>query len=198
MVIGPTPPGTGVIAPATSTASSKATSPTSVRLPSAARRRLMPTSITVAPGLIQSPRIISGRPTAATTMSAALDDVGQVASSRMGDGDRAARRQQELRHRLADDVRAADTTASRPPRSPSSCLQQIRQPSGVHGTKPGSPIARRPALTGWKPSTSLSGEMRGDDHPLVDLRRQRQLDEDSVDRRIGVEVDRRARAARPG
>ena len=29
----------------------------------------MPTSITVAPGLIQSPRTISARPTAATTMS---------------------------------------------------------------------------------------------------------------------------------
>ena len=30
----------------------------------------MPTSITVAPGLIQSPGTISGRPTAATTISA--------------------------------------------------------------------------------------------------------------------------------
>ena len=36
MVIGPTPPGTGVIAPATSLASSKATSPTSRLLPSSA------------------------------------------------------------------------------------------------------------------------------------------------------------------
>ena len=30
-------------------------------------------------------------------------------------------------------------------------------PSGVQGTKPGSPAARRPAFTGWKPSTSLPG-----------------------------------------
>ena len=32
--------------------------------------RLMPTSMTVAPGLIQSPGTICGRPTAATTISA--------------------------------------------------------------------------------------------------------------------------------
>src|SRR5882724_12986679 len=65
MVIGPTPPGTGVIAPAISEASAKLTSPTSFDLPLAPGTRLMPTSITVAPGLIQSPRTISGRPIAA-------------------------------------------------------------------------------------------------------------------------------------
>ena len=64
-VIWPTPPGTGVIAPATCDASAKATSPTRRALPSAPGSRLMPTSITVAPGLIQSPRTISGLPTAA-------------------------------------------------------------------------------------------------------------------------------------
>src|ERR1700733_7463715 len=64
-VIWPTPPGTGVIAPATAAASSKATSPTRRVLPSAPGNRLMPTSITVAPGLIQPPRTISGLPTAA-------------------------------------------------------------------------------------------------------------------------------------
>src|SRR6185503_7151125 len=53
MVIGPTPPGTGVMAAATSAASSKATSPTSLPLPSSAAIRLMPTSTTVAPALIQ-------------------------------------------------------------------------------------------------------------------------------------------------
>lgn len=64
-VIWPTPPGTGVMAPATFNASAKATSPTSRSLPSGPGVRLMPTSITVAPGLIQSPRTISGLPTAA-------------------------------------------------------------------------------------------------------------------------------------
>src|SRR3989338_4488320 len=66
MVIGPTPPGTGVIQPATSFAESKSTSPHS--LPSG--RRLMPTSITAAPGLIMSPVIILALPVATTRMSA--------------------------------------------------------------------------------------------------------------------------------
>ena len=70
MVIGPTPPGTGEIAPAISLASLKATSPTSFVLPASPGTRLMPTSITVAPGLIQLPRTISGRPTAAKSKSA--------------------------------------------------------------------------------------------------------------------------------
>ena len=46
----PTPPGTGVIAPATSTALSKSTSPTNYL----GAMRLIPTSITVAPGFIIS------------------------------------------------------------------------------------------------------------------------------------------------
>src|SRR5690606_36687408 len=72
IVIGPTPPGTGVIASATSAASSKCTSPTSryPRFALGSSTRLMPTSMTTAPGLIMSPRIISGRPTAAMRMSA--------------------------------------------------------------------------------------------------------------------------------
>ena len=51
IVIGPTPPGTGVIHAARSLRRGESTSPQS--LPSAPR--LMPTSITMAPGLIQSP-----------------------------------------------------------------------------------------------------------------------------------------------
>src|SRR6185436_5253087 len=51
-VIGPTPPGTGVIARARSRAAAKSTSPQS--LPAALR--FMPTSITTAPRRIHSPR----------------------------------------------------------------------------------------------------------------------------------------------
>src|SRR6266568_24307 len=55
IVIGPTPPGTGVMAPATRRALSKSTSPTSRTPPCCPVTRLIPTSMTVAPGLIQSP-----------------------------------------------------------------------------------------------------------------------------------------------
>ena len=72
IVIGPTPPGTGVIAPATLRAESISTSPTTRLRRSGRVIGLMPTSMTVAPGLIQSALTICGRPTAATRTSARL------------------------------------------------------------------------------------------------------------------------------
>ncbi|MNY65710.1 hypothetical protein D3C86_2030260 [compost metagenome] len=69
MVIGPTPPGTGVMAPATVLALAKSTSPTR-RAWSSSSMRLMPTSMTVAPGFSQCPGTSRARPTAATRMSA--------------------------------------------------------------------------------------------------------------------------------
>src|SRR5204863_3190290 len=66
MVMGPTPPGTGVIQPATSETPAKSTSPQS--LPSSLR--FMPTSITTAPGLTISAVSMLRLPTAATTISA--------------------------------------------------------------------------------------------------------------------------------
>ena len=66
IVIGPTPPGTGVIQPATSRTPAKSTSPQS--LPSSLR--FMPTSMTMAPGLTIAAVSVLRRPTAATTMSA--------------------------------------------------------------------------------------------------------------------------------
>ena len=43
-------------------------------------------------------------------------------------------------------------------------------------------------MSGWKPSTSFTGSDRADHLRLVDLRRQRQLDEDAVDRVVGVQA----------
>ena len=64
LVSGPTPPGTGDTAEATSATSSYATSPTS--LPSTT---FVPTSTTTAPGATISPRTSAGRPAAAITSS---------------------------------------------------------------------------------------------------------------------------------
>ena len=66
IVIGPTPPGTGVIAPATFSALSNSTSPHSFLFSSL----FIPTSITTAPSFIISPLIKLGIPTAATRISA--------------------------------------------------------------------------------------------------------------------------------
>ena len=65
--MGPTPPGTGVIAFATLDTSSKSTSPTSPL-----SVLLIPTSITIAPFLTQSPLTSFGLPAAATIISALL------------------------------------------------------------------------------------------------------------------------------
>src|SRR5215813_11362793 len=58
--------------------------------------------MTVAPGLIQSPRIISGRPMAATSTSARPQTEGRSLVREW-----VMVRQEKLRHRFADNVRAA-------------------------------------------------------------------------------------------
>ena len=67
MVIGPTPPGTGVSAFAFFETSSKWTSPT---IPLSVL--FIPTSISIASFLTQSPLTSSGIPTAATIISASI------------------------------------------------------------------------------------------------------------------------------
>ena len=154
IVIGPTPPGTGVSAPATP-ATAGSTSPTSP-----ASVRLMPTSITVAPGFTQSALTNPGMPTAATTISAPRTC---AATSRV-------RLWTVVTVALSFSSNAAIglptmferpiTTASIPDRSGCRSFSSITHPSGVHGTSPSIPVASRPALTGWNPSTSLSGSIR--------------------------------------
>ncbi len=51
------------------------------------------------------------------------------------------------------------TTASRPASDECTVLASRTHPIGVHGTRAGKPLARRPTLSGWKPSTSLAGSM---------------------------------------
>ncbi len=68
MVIGPTPPGTGVMAEAMGATEAKSTSPQSLPFSS----RFMPTSITTAPSLTISAVTNFALPTAATSISAYL------------------------------------------------------------------------------------------------------------------------------
>ena len=68
----------------------------------------MPTSMTVAPGLIQSPRIYSARPMATNSRFGAAAQIRQIAGMRMRDGHRCVRGEQQLPERIADDVGAAD------------------------------------------------------------------------------------------
>ena len=141
-------------------ASSKATSPVR-RYPLSrlgSSTRFMPTSITYAPGLIQSPRIISARPMAAMRISA----------SRQTAGKSFVREWQMVVVALAftnSSAAGIPTMFDRPTTTafaPSICApafsSRIMHPAGVQGTKSGSRpfCARRPMFTGWKPSTSFS------------------------------------------
>ena len=105
MVIGPTPPGTGVIAPATSHRGVEVDVADELAV---RRMRLMPTSITVGarldPVALDHLRPADG----GDQHVGAPADRRQIAGARVGDGHGGVRRQQQLRHRLADEVRAAD------------------------------------------------------------------------------------------
>ena len=158
----------------------------------------MPTSITVAPGLIQSPRTISG------AADRGDDDVGAAHDARAGRGSCewatvtvALSPISSCAIGLPTMFERPITTASSPARSPSSCLEQVqaaerrarherrqpgREPAGIHRMEAVDVLAGLDRL----------------DHPRrVDLRWERQLDEDSVDALVGVEVGRPAAAARP-
>ena len=162
MVIGPTPPGTGVMAAGPLGGRREL----HVAHQLAARAvRLVPTSMTIAPSLIQPPRMASGLPSAATTTSAPAHLGGEVAGARVADRDGGVGRRQQQGHRLADDVRAAHhhrpgaRSARRRPRPAASsrrwaCRRRSAAgpPPGVRGCRGGSrrrPCSgRRSAATG--------------------------------------------------
>ncbi len=155
IVIGPTPPGTGVIALATSETSLYATSPQSFPFSS----RFIPTSITIAPSLTISAVMNFALPTAATRMS--------------------ARRQTSLRFfvllwqivtvpfswrrsiacGLPTILLLPTTTHSLP--HTSIFVRRISSitPAGVQGRKSKLPIIILPTFTGWNASTSFSGRI---------------------------------------
>ena len=167
MVIGPTPPGTGEIAPATSFASSKTTSPV-MRYPRsrvASSTRLVPTSITVAPGRTISPVTVPGRPMATIRISpsrvtAPRSGVRLCATVTVAFPPGALR--------MSRDAIGFPTMLERP--TITACLPEGSTPerksiwitpAGVHGASTsGAPVARRPTFTGWKPSTSFPGRIR--------------------------------------
>ena len=98
-VMGPTPPGTGVMAEATGATESKSTSPTS--FPST---RLIPTSITTAPGLTISPVIRRGATNCRDQDVGATRLGGEVRGAGVADGDRGMAMEQEEGDRLPDDL----------------------------------------------------------------------------------------------
>ena len=176
MVSGPTPPGTGVRAPATA-ATSGCTSPTTVapRRSSTSRRgesgpnsaatrsrsviREVPTSITVAPRFTKSAVTKPGRPMAATRMSAADATAGRSRVREWHTVTVACRCSNRAASGLPTMSLRPMTTARRPSMGMPFRSSSSMMPEGVPGTRAGRFCTSRPTLTGWKPSTSLAGSM---------------------------------------
>ncbi len=162
MVSGPTPPGTGVMAEATSFTLPKSTSPLHRQPLSTlgSSTRLVPTSTTTAPGLTMSALISSGTPTAATRMSARLVSAVKSRVRVWQMVGVACPRIQSMYNGLPT-ILLRPTIVTFCPRMgiPSRSSISI-MPEGVAGTRQSSPKDNKPMLTGLSPSTSLAGDMR--------------------------------------
>ena len=192
-VIGPTPPGTGVIARARSAAASKSTSPTS---PSSVR--FVPTSITTAPSRTISPVTSRGEPTAAISTSASRQTaprsrvrewqcvtVALAASSSCASG-------------LPTRIERPITTARAPSSDAPASLSSSITPAGVQETIASArPCISSPAFTGVIPSTSLAGSISEMNSSWSRWSGQRELQQDPVDAVVGVEVAQQRPPALP-
>ena len=99
---------------------------------------------------------------------------------------------QQLRHRLADDVRPPDHHRVEPRQIAELILEQHQAPERRARHEAVQPGRQPPGIDRVEAVDILVGvDPRGDD-ALVDMIGQRQLDEDAVDRPVGVErVDQR-------
>mmetsp|Transcript_786 Transcript_786/g.2014 ORF Transcript_786/g.2014 Transcript_786/m.2014 type:complete len:213 (+) Transcript_786:1625-2263(+) len=160
MVMGPTPPGTGVMCAATSLAAAKSTSPTSryPRLAEGSSTALMPTSITAQPGLSQAPCTNLGRPHAATTMSASRMKCSGSGVRECTTVTVALRSCKSMAAGVPTMLLRPTTTARLPEIATPVRSSSSMHPFGVQHTKLGvrPRIASFPMFSGWNPSTSFS------------------------------------------
>ncbi len=153
MVIGPTPPGTGVITDAFGSIAAKSTTPQSEPVSGS---WLTPTSMTTAPSATMSAVTNLGRPMATTRISAL----------RVTDGRSTVRLWATVTVAFSS-MRSFDTgrptillrpitTALLPLISTPAALSILMMPFGVHGRMQSCFCQRAATLRGWKPSTSFS------------------------------------------
>ena len=123
------------------------------------------------------------------------DDVGPPDVRRRGRGSASEQTVTVASSLTSRNAAGMPTTADRPMTTAS--LPAISMPDrrristaawAVAGRKPSYPSRSRPALSGWMPSMSLAGIDGVDDRAQADGRRQRHLDDDAVDGRVGVEL----------
>ena len=149
--------------------------------------------MTIAPGFTQFPRTISGRPTAATRMSARRATEGRSRVREWAIVTVQWRAMQKLRHRLADDVRAADDNrlhAREGQAQPLAGLvdedHRARRRAGDQRAA-GVPDREQADIDGMKAVDVLVRRDRLQDPRRIDVLGQRQLHENAVHGGIGVE-----------
>ena len=155
----------------------------------------MPTSITTAPGLTQSAVTCSGRPIATISRSACRATAAASRVRGVADGDgRVAPLpllKQQKRHRLAHDLRPAQDDRMGPPGLDAGVDQQLADAQRRARHEPRRPGRQQAEVERVKAVDVLERRNPLDDGRLVDLLRQRQLHQDAMNRRIGVQpVDR--------
>ena len=195
MVIGPTPPGTGVIAPR----DRRRTRRRRRRQPAGRRRRrLMPTSITTAAGATQSPRTISG------PADGRDQHLGAAAFGRPGRGcgnvrpSRSRRPPAAVLPSACRRWRSGRAPRARAPRKAHAGMRPAASSRPAACRAPASPAVMQPADIDRVEAVHVLGRVDRLDHRAgADMRRQRQLHQDAVHRIVGVQARPRSRAGRP-
>ncbi len=180
---GPTPPGTGVIADATSTAEAKSTSPT--MWPSTT---LIPTSTTTAPGLSIGAGDEAGMAGGHDHDVGPSDVGGQVARPRVAHRDRGVLLDEQERGRHADHGGPADddrvAALDLDPRP----AEDLDRRMGRGGQEAVVAQAEETGVERVDAVDVLGRVDRVDDRAQADRRRERHLDDDAVDGRVVVEL----------
>ena len=121
--------------------------------------RLIPTSITAAPGLTYSAPIISGTPDRGDEHVGARAHAGKVARARVAHGHGRVALEQQERHRLADQVRPPDHDRLGSLERHLVGVEQLDHPERRARPQPGRALHEPAGADGVSPSTSLSGEI---------------------------------------
>ena len=187
IVSGPTPPGTGVICPATSRTASKSTSPTSP-----VSVRLMPTSITAAPGFTMSAVTNFGLPMATMRMSACRVSAGQILGAAVAHGDRRVTSPPALHEhdgdRLAHDVAPSQHHHVAARDGDLLAVEKFLDSVRCAGQESGSSLDNPADILRVERVHVFHRINRHQDRRFVDLLWERELHQNSVDRRIAVQL----------
>ena len=157
--------------------------------------RLVPTSITTAPSRTMSAVTSPGDPTAAISTSASRQTAGRSRVREWQCVTVAFAREQQLHERLADQDRAADHHRPRALQLGAGLAQQLHHAGGRAGHERLLAVLHQQAGVDGGEAVDVLGRVdQRDELVLVEVVRQRQLEQDAVHALVGVQ---RRGAARP-